>query len=189
MNIIHQRVSFVAVPALFLALTGFVSVSSAEQVGQPAGTFGGNVDLPGQPANTMPITGGNVDQSGQTGNTRPIIRGNVDQSGQPADASPTMGGNVDQSGQPADARPTMGERVDQVGSSISDTAITAKVKGAFLADNSLKVLDIHVTTTDGVVALSGEVDSQQTIDHAEEVAAGVKDVDSVTNTMVVTAAR
>lgn len=83
------------------------------------------------------------------------------------------------------AKPTLGEKVDQAGVDMSDTAITAKVKGAFLAEKTLKVFDIHVTTTQGVVALSGEVDSQLSIDRAKELAAGVKHVKAVTSTLAV----
>jgi hyperosmotically inducible protein len=42
---------------------------------------------------------------------------------------------------------------------IDDAAITAKIKAALLADPVLQVLQISVATTDGVVTLSGEVDS------------------------------
>lgn len=95
--------------------------------------------------------------------------------------------SAEEAAAPAAAKPTMGERVDQVGVDMSDSAITAKVKGAFLAEKTLKVLEIHVETKDGVVALSGKVDSQQDIERAKELAAGVKHVKSVTSTMVVKA--
>jgi hyperosmotically inducible protein len=68
---------------------------------------------------------------------------------------------------------------------IDDAAITAKVKGDFLADPSLKVFQIGVTTTDGVVTLSGEVDSQANIDRSQAIASRVENVKSVQNELVV----
>jgi len=62
--------------------------------------------------------------------------------------------------------------------------ITAKVKAEILSDPLLKVSQINVTTTNGVVKLSGTVDSQQGIDRATEIALSVKDVKSVENSLV-----
>jgi len=53
-----------------------------------------------------------------------------------------------------------------------------------LSDPLLKVSQISVTTTNGVVKLSGTVDSQQGIDRATEIARSVKDVKSVENSLV-----
>jgi hyperosmotically inducible protein len=52
----------------------------------------------------------------------------------------------------------LGERAEKAGNYLDDTAITAKIKAEILGDPLLKVLEIHVTTTDGVVRLSGTVD-------------------------------
>jgi len=41
-----------------------------------------------------------------------------------------------------------------------------------------------VTTTNGVVKLSGTVDSQESIDRATEIARSLKDVKSVDNALV-----
>jgi hyperosmotically inducible protein len=51
----------------------------------------------------------------------------------------------------------------------------------------LKVFQIGVTTTDGVVTLSGEVDSQASIDRSQAIAGGVENVQSVRNELVVKA--
>ena len=48
----------------------------------------------------------------------------------------------------------------------SDTLITAEVKTALLADDSVKGLDISVTTEGGEVRLSGTVDNQAQRDQA-----------------------
>jgi hyperosmotically inducible protein len=79
----------------------------------------------------------------------------------------------------------IGEKAEKTGEYMSDSVITAKIKGDILADPSLKVFQIHVTTTDGVVVLSGEVDSQQSIDRAKEIAHSVKHVKSVESELAV----
>ena len=76
------------------------------------------------------------------------------------------------------------EKVEKAGDYLDDSAITAKVKAEILSDPLLKVLQISVATTNGVVKLSGAVDSQQSIDRAMEIARSVKDVKSVENGLV-----
>jgi hyperosmotically inducible protein len=88
-----------------------------------------------------------------------------------------------------ETKESLGERAEKTGDYMDDAAITAKIKAEILGDPMLKVLQIHVTTTDGVVALSGEVDSQQSIDRAKEIAHGVKHVKSVTSALVVKAVK
>jgi len=69
------------------------------------------------------------------------------------------------------------------GEYIDDSVITTKVKAAILKESSLKSLEINVETFKGVVQLSGFVNSQEDINKAVEVAAGVKGVKSVKNDM------
>ena len=76
------------------------------------------------------------------------------------------------------------EKVEKTGDYMDDPAITAKVKAEILSDPLLKVSQINVATTNGVVKLSGTVDSQQSIDRAMEIARSVKDVKSVENGLV-----
>ena len=76
------------------------------------------------------------------------------------------------------------EKVEKAGDYMDDSAITAKVKAEILSDPLLKVSQISVATTNGVVKLSGTVDSQQSIDRAIEIARSVKDVKSVENGLV-----
>jgi hyperosmotically inducible periplasmic protein len=78
--------------------------------------------------------------------------------------------------------------MEEAGAYIDDTAITAKIKADLLADPLLKVFQISVTTTDGDVTLSGEVDSQASIDRSQAIASGVENVVSVQNELVVKAA-
>ena len=62
---------------------------------------------------------------------------------------------------------------------MDDTALTAKVKAAILAEPGLRSLQIGVETRDAVVTLSGAVDSPPLKERARQVAqsvAGVRDV-------------
>lgn len=68
---------------------------------------------------------------------------------------------------------------ESVGQSVDDAAITGKVKAAILGDRMLKVLDISVKTHEGVVTLSGTVDTRRALAHAVAVAKKVKGVRSV----------
>jgi hyperosmotically inducible protein len=79
----------------------------------------------------------------------------------------------------------MGEKAEKAGEYMDDSAITAKIKMDILADPLLKVSQIEVTTTNGVVSLKGVADSQQGIDRAMEIAQSVDNVKSVENGLVV----
>jgi hyperosmotically inducible protein len=67
------------------------------------------------------------------------------------------------------------------GEYIDDTAITAKVKSAFVSDDSVKALDVQVETFRGVVQLSGFVDSAAQKSRAEQLARNTNGVRDVTN--------
>lgn len=100
------------------------------------------------------------------------------------------GGQIDEAAQQAtekakEAGEAVGERVEKAGEYLDDAAITAKIKGDILSDPLLKVLEINVTTTNGIVTLSGVVDSKESIDRAVEIARRVKEVQSVENSLVV----
>ncbi len=84
-----------------------------------------------------------------------------------------------------EASKKLSEESDQAGMAFDDTAITAKVKAAILAEPGLKVLQINVDTTKGVTTLSGSVDSQHSSDRAKEVAGAVAGVQGVENKLVV----
>jgi hyperosmotically inducible periplasmic protein len=79
----------------------------------------------------------------------------------------------------------IGNKVEIAMAALDDTAITAIVKAEIFNDSLLKVTEIEVATTDGVVKLSGAVDSQTGIDRAQEIARGVKDVKAVDNRLVI----
>ncbi|EFO1270758.1 molecular chaperone OsmY [Escherichia albertii] len=62
-----------------------------------------------------------------------------------------------------------------------DTAITSEIKAKLLADDTVPSRHVNVETTDGVVQLSGTVDSQVQSDRAESIAKAVDGVKSVKN--------
>jgi osmotically-inducible protein OsmY len=64
-------------------------------------------------------------------------------------------------------------------STVSDTAITTKVKAGLVKEPNLESLGIHVETEKGVVMLSGFVNSKAEADKAVSVAKGVDGVTSV----------
>ena len=75
------------------------------------------------------------------------------------------------------------------GEYIDDTAITAKVKTALLADPEVKGTAVNVETYRGVVQLSGFVDSDDEAARAVRKAYEVKGVNSVQNDLRVKPAR
>lgn len=66
---------------------------------------------------------------------------------------------------------------------MDDAAITSKIKAEILSEPLLKVSQINVTTTDRVVKLNGEVDSQQAIDRVMQIAKSNRNVKSVENSL------
>ena len=79
------------------------------------------------------------------------------------------------------------EKTEKAGEYIDDTAITLNVKTAISNDASLKASEIEVTTVNGVVKLSGTVDSEQSLNKAIDVASSQKNVKSVQSDLVVNA--
>jgi len=77
----------------------------------------------------------------------------------------------------------MGDKIESAVASLDDAAITAKIKAGIVGDSLLKVAEIDVVTTNGVVNLNGIVSSQKSVDRAQEIASGVKDVKSVENSL------
>lgn len=74
---------------------------------------------------------------------------------------------------------------DGIAATISDTAITAKVKAKMMDDHRLKKSDISVMTTNGVVTLEGTANSSKAKSEAERVAKSIEGVKSVDNTLKV----
>ncbi|NDO81229.1 molecular chaperone OsmY [Citrobacter sp. NCU1] len=70
---------------------------------------------------------------------------------------------------------------DSVKGYAGDTATTSEIKAKLLADDMVPSRKIKVETTDGVVQLSGTVDSQAQSERAESIAKAVDGVKSVKN--------
>ncbi|MDN8601134.1 MULTISPECIES: molecular chaperone OsmY [Citrobacter] len=70
---------------------------------------------------------------------------------------------------------------DSVKGYAGDTATTSEIKAKLLADDTVPSRKVKVETTDGVVQLSGTVDSQAQIERAESIAKAVDGVKSVKN--------
>jgi hyperosmotically inducible periplasmic protein len=73
--------------------------------------------------------------------------------------------------------------VQKTGDYIDDSALTAKVKAALLAEKNLKSLPISVESTNGVVTLSGKVISSAQISQAVDVTKHVEGVKDVHNAL------
>ncbi len=67
----------------------------------------------------------------------------------------------------------------------SDSAITTKIKGKYVADSVVSVFNIGVRTWEGTVTLSGTVGSYIARDQAEVIAKGTKGVEAVNNQIIV----
>lgn len=95
---------------------------------------------------------------------------------------------VEQAGKKAEsAGNTLSNKVESAAASLDDAAITARIKAEILGDSLLKMSEIEVSTTGGVVKLSGAVASQKSIERAQDIARGIKDVKAVDNGLVVKA--
>lgn len=111
-----------------------------------------------------------------------------DKSGPAETAGRSIDQAVEKSGDKiANASKLIGEKSDKAGEALGDTAITAKVKAAILAEPDLDVMQINVVTTDGVTTLSGSTSSQLSSDRAKEVASAVAGVKTVKNELMVRA--
>lgn len=71
------------------------------------------------------------------------------------------------------------------GEYFDDAAITAKIKTVMLNDDFLKLAPIEVTTTNGVVTLSGAVDSEQLVGRAIGLANSQQHVKSVQSELTI----
>jgi osmotically-inducible protein OsmY len=74
---------------------------------------------------------------------------------------------------------------ESTGQYVDDSVVTSKVKSAIVSDMALKGFQINVKTYQGVVQLSGFVDSAQNANKAAELARGVNGVTDVKNDLIV----
>jgi len=74
---------------------------------------------------------------------------------------------------------------ESTGQYVDDSVITTKVKSAIFSEATLKTMQINVKTYQGVVQLSGFVNSTQSVTKAGEVARTVLNVVRVENDLIV----
>ena len=112
--------------------------------------------------------------------TTETSRGPAETTGENIDRSLSNAGNkIEQTADNVgDSMERQGERTGQA---LDDAAITAKVKAAIFAEPSLKTLQISVDTVQGVVSLTGSVDSQEERNRAKALASAVDGVKVVEN--------
>ena len=67
----------------------------------------------------------------------------------------------------------------------SDSAITTKIKGKYVADDIVSVFNIGVRTYEGTVTLSGTVGSLAARNRAESLARGTNGVQAVNNQIII----
>lgn len=72
-----------------------------------------------------------------------------------------------------------------VKTTLSDTALTAKIKSHFLIDDQINVLDISVTTSKGHVILSGKVPTNEIAAYIVSVTESIDGVVKVIDRLVV----
>ena len=71
------------------------------------------------------------------------------------------------------------------GQYVDDTAISTKVKAQFVRDPVVSASQVNVETMQGVVQLSGFVDTPQAAERAAQLARNVEGVRSVKNDIIV----
>ncbi|MBK5273758.1 MAG: BON domain-containing protein [Desulfuromonadales bacterium] len=77
------------------------------------------------------------------------------------------------------------QKHESTGQYVDDSVITTKVKAAIFEEATLKTMQINVKTYQGVVQLSGFVNSSQSVSKAGEVARRIENVKSVENDLLV----
>jgi hyperosmotically inducible protein len=143
--------------------TGQKTTSGAERSGTSMGTPQGPESSPA----------GNVTEPGRTGGTGT------------SPGSGTSPGGTDTSPGSGMSPGGTGTTLEKAGEYMDDSVITAKIKQDILGDPLLKSSQINVTTENGVVKLSGSVDSQQSIDRVKAIAQSVTDVKAVESDQLV----
>lgn len=78
-----------------------------------------------------------------------------------------------------------GQATDKAAVAADDSAITAKVKAAILAEPGLKSLQISVDTKNGTVTLTGTVDNSEMREKAKQVASSTDGVKGVIDQLTV----
>lgn len=86
-----------------------------------------------------------------------------------------------------DARDSLEGRFERAGDFLGEASITGQIKAQIMLDSSIEVSQLNIDTTNGVVKLSGTVDSQQSIDRIQAIVTGIDGVISVENNLAIRA--
>jgi hyperosmotically inducible protein len=188
-NISADRFLVITCLSVILGLTGCQQEGTAEKAGQKIDHTAGNAEQKIEAAKES------LEQKGDS------AKEYIDES---IDASK---GELEKAGQKIDqaaenAKQEIGQATEKVGKELQggkekvviddeyfddSENITMNVKEAILNDPLLKASQIEVATVNGVVKLSGTVDSEQSIGRAMEVANSQKNVKSVETNLIVNA--
>ena len=82
-----------------------------------------------------------------------------------------------------EVRTEVKQATNAAANAVDNAALTTKVKTALLADELVKGTQINVDSNNGVVTLSGAVDSPAHMQKAEQIAKGVSGVTRVQNNL------
>ena len=82
-----------------------------------------------------------------------------------------------------EVRTEVKQATNTAANAVDNAALTTKVKAALLADELVKGTQINVDSNNGVVTLSGAVDSPAHMQKAEQIAKGVSGVTRVQNNL------
>lgn len=82
---------------------------------------------------------------------------------------------------PREAGAKVSRAAENAGQFVDDVAITTSVKAKLIADETTKARDIKVETRNGVVQLSGQVDTSRELRKAESIARSVDGVQFIKN--------
>lgn len=119
-------------------------------------------------------TGAYIDESAKASNDA------LEKAGNQFDQAVNKAGN-----QLENAKESVVDSAAATGEYLDDAAITAKIKATMLNDEFLKASQIEVTTVNGVVKLSGTVDSEQLVGRAIGLVNSQEHVKSVDNQLII----
>lgn len=103
------------------------------------------------------------------------------------DTSPTTGQKIENTADKTGDK--VESAAEKTGEFLSDSALTAKVKTALIAEDDLKSMRINVDSKHGVVTLTGELPTAAMVTQAETATKGVKGVKEVHNNLTVKAGK
>lgn len=109
---------------------------------------------------------------------------------QPEGSAEKAGQKIDQAVEKADkkleeTKQSLNDKAVKSEAYMDDTVITSTIKAEILSDPLLKVSQINVTTINGVVKLSGDVDSRQAIDRVLQIVRSHTNIKSVDNSLTI----